>query len=119
MARGAGDTAEQLAAVWLRKQGFELLEQNLQCRFGEIDLVMRKADILALVEVKYRAAGLDAAALSVTAAKQRRLSQAAQWFFTRRPLWQGLQCRFDVLCVAGELARPEFKWLPAAFELQA
>jgi putative endonuclease len=116
-ARESGDAAERFAESWLRAKGFELLERQVSCRFGEIDLVMRRKRVLALVEVKYRAKDLSAAILSVSPVKQKKLSLAASWLYSQRPQWQSLEWRFDVLAVAGDMASPEVQWVPAAFEL--
>lgn len=113
----AGLRAEQVAAAWLKKQGLRLLETRVSCRFGELDLVMRQGNELVLVEVKYRATGLDSALASVSASKRKKLSLAAQWLYSQRPEWGSLVWRFDVIALAGDLSKPEVKWLPAAFEL--
>lgn len=113
-----GNAAEAFAEKWLAAKGFELLERQLSCRFGEIDLVMRRQQLLVLVEVKYRAKDLAGAIASVSLSKQKKLSLAASWLFANRPQWQSLEWRFDVLAIAGDLNDPTVQWLPAAFELQ-
>lgn len=115
--RQLGNAAEVVAEQWLSAKGFELLERQLRCRFGEIDLVMRRQQLLILVEVKYRAEELADAIASVSLSKQKKLSLAAGWLFANRPQWQSLEWRFDVLAIAGDLNNPKVQWLPAAFEL--
>lgn len=52
--REAGDRGEAMAAEYLRENGYELLASQFRCRFGEIDLIARRGDILCFVEVKLR-----------------------------------------------------------------
>ena len=114
-----GHALEDKAAAWLCQQGCELLEQRVVSRFGELDLVVKQQDVLVVVEVKYRRANMAEALESVTMAKRIKLIKAAQWLYANRPEWQSLQWRFDVVAVSGPAERPEFKWLKAAFDLQA
>ena len=106
-----GKPAEELACIYLQQQGLELLEKNYSCRQGEIDLVMRQADSLVLVEVRQRSdARFGGAAASVNAVKQRRLIFAARHYLRR--LREPPPCRFDVLLLEGE----NIQWLRAAFD---
>jgi len=52
-----GKLGEELAKSFLLEKGYEFLEANYQCRFGEIDLVMKKEDQIIFVEVKTRKPG--------------------------------------------------------------
>ena len=49
-----GQQKEELAAAWLERQGYEILEHNYRCRQGEIDLIARDGRYLVFIEVKYR-----------------------------------------------------------------
>ncbi len=49
-----GKLGEELAKSFLIEKGYEYLESNYSCRFGEIDLVMKKEDRIVFVEVKTR-----------------------------------------------------------------
>ena len=44
--REAGDRGEAMAAEYLRENGYEILASQFRCRFGEIDLIARRGDIL-------------------------------------------------------------------------
>jgi putative endonuclease len=92
----AGRQAEQRAEALLRGRGLKLLTRNYRCRGGEIDLVMRDAESLVFVEVRYRRhAQFGGALSSVDANKRRRLVVAAQHYLVSSG-WQG-PCRFDVV----------------------
>ena len=47
-----GFNAENLACEYLQKLGFEILSRNFHSRFGEIDIIAKKDEILHFVEVK-------------------------------------------------------------------
>ena len=49
-----GRSGEELAADFLRKRGFKIVERNYKCHFGEVDIIAREADTLVFVEVKTR-----------------------------------------------------------------
>lgn len=109
----AGAAAEQLALDYLSSRGLRLVERNFRARAGEIDLIMREAQELVFVEVRARAsAGFGGAAASVTAAKQRRIRRAAQFYLQSRlgaARWPAL--RFDVVA----LESGSIRWLRCAF----
>ncbi len=47
-----GEFAENLAALYLKKMGFTILDRNYTQKWGEIDIVARKGRIVHFVEVK-------------------------------------------------------------------
>lgn len=49
-----GRAGEQRAAEHLRGLGYEVLDRNWRCPQGEVDIVARRGDELAIVEVKTR-----------------------------------------------------------------
>ncbi|HAY63095.1 MAG TPA: YraN family protein, partial [Ruminococcaceae bacterium] len=36
---GSGRLGEQLTAEYLEEKGYEIVERNFKCRFGEIDVI--------------------------------------------------------------------------------
>lgn len=49
-----GKVGEEIARSYLLRKGYELLEQNFNTRFGELDLIMVKDKVLVFVEVKLK-----------------------------------------------------------------
>jgi len=49
-----GKLGEELAVEFLQKEGYEILETNWTFQKAEIDIIARKGDTLAVVEVKTR-----------------------------------------------------------------
>ncbi len=50
--RKTGDLGENIACKFLVKRGFEIVEQNYNKKWGEIDIIARKGQKLHFVEVK-------------------------------------------------------------------
>ncbi len=116
-ARAAGALFEEHALAHLQRAGLRLLERNFNTRFGELDLVMRDADTLVFVEVRYRRHGaFGGGAASIGMAKRERLMKAAQLFLQAHPRLAALPCRFDVLAFDGEAEAPRCEWQRAAFD---
>ena len=40
-----GNAAEHLAAAFLERKGFQILERNFRCRAGEIDLIAKEGGL--------------------------------------------------------------------------
>lgn len=49
-----GKLGEELAVEFLRKNGYEILETNWTFQKAEIDIIAKKENILAIIEVKTR-----------------------------------------------------------------
>ncbi len=49
-----GKHGEELAVAYLRKNGYEILQTNYVFQKAEIDIIAKKEDVLAIVEVKTR-----------------------------------------------------------------
>ena len=98
-----GSYFEQQACEFLQERGLILVAQNWQQpKVGELDLVMLEKgqawSTLVFVEVRQRQQShFGDAALSVTAAKQRKIIKAARHFLQQNPQYHKYECRFDVI----------------------
>ena len=110
-----GNRAERKALKYLNQKGMRPIESNYHCRFGEIDLIMRDQEYLVFVEVRFRKSDLFGGALaSVDRRKQAKLRRSAAHYLIRHKL-NDRACRFDILCLEGELRRPTIEWVKNAF----
>lgn len=50
--RKTGNIGEELAAKYLIKNSYQILERNFHTRFGEIDIICKKKDTIIFIEVK-------------------------------------------------------------------
>ena len=94
-----GVSAEGRAAALLMAKGYRILAKRFRTRYGEIDLVARKRNLLAFIEVKARAS-LDDAAYAVTARQQARIIDAAQGWLMAHPEHAEFDMRFDAMLIA-------------------
>jgi len=100
--RSVGSRYEEIAAEYLKGQGYEILQMNFRTKSGEIDIVARDGSYLAFVEVKYRrTSGAGYAASAVNAAKQRQISRTAALYLIKNRLPEETPCRFDVVALDG------------------
>lgn len=112
-----GAEAEAAARRWLESRGLRVLAQNYRCRAGELDIVALDGSTLAIVEVRYRERpGSIDPAVTVTAAKRRRLLVAAARFLQDHPAFRDHAMRFDVMSLTGALAAPRCDWIRGAFD---
>lgn len=49
-----GRRGEEAAARYLYRRGYEIVERNWKCAFGEADIIARDSDAIVFVEVKTR-----------------------------------------------------------------
>ena len=113
-----GRWGEALAADFLRKKGWEILDAGWRCRFGELDLVAREGDCLCFVEVKLRKSDRFAPGrAAVDRGKQARLRTTAELYLAQNPTER--QPRFDVAEVYAPqgtaTAQPRIVYLENAF----
>ena len=94
-----GKSAELLCLWHLRLKGYRILARRYKTPMGEIDLIARRGDTLAAIEVKARA-DFDSAGMAITPRQQRRITRAIAHFLGGRPDLAMLAARFDVMLVA-------------------
>ncbi len=98
IAEASGRRGERLAGWWLRLKGWSILDRRVRTPAGEVDLVARKGNLVAFVEVKLRktAAELD------YAIDERRLARVAAAAEVLMPRYAGPgdDIRVDVILIA-------------------
>ncbi len=95
-ARQLGIYGELVAARYLRRHGYTILETNFHSRYGEIDIIARHKDTLVFAEVKTR----DFTAISrpmeaVSYIKQQKIKSTALLYLST--LDREINVRFDVI----------------------
>src|SRR5436309_11388115 len=93
-----GLSAESRAAAFLTK-GYRILAKRWRTPYGEIDIVTRRRNLLAFIEVKARAS-LDEAAYAVTARQHVRIVAAAQAWLMPHPELAHFHLRFDAVLIS-------------------
>ena len=85
MSRAKGNLAEEKACKFLDENGFTIVERNFYSRFGEIDIIALKDEVLHFVEVK---SGLDfeSAIQNITPKKLSRLIRTGDVYIKKNKL---------------------------------
>lgn len=94
-----GQWGEEIAASYLRHQGYAILEHNIRTPYGEIDLLASQADTLIFVEIKTRSsASLGNPEISITPKKFAHMVSSAQSYLLEHPEFT-TGWRIDVISV--------------------
>ena len=115
----AGTWGEELAASYLRRRFYRILDRGYSCRFGEIDIIAKRGKNLVFVEVKLRKSDKFAEAKEfVDRKKQERILTTAAFYM--QGVSSHLQPRFDVIEIYApegiETKKPIINHLESAFE---
>jgi len=112
-----GEKGEKQAARYLKKKGYKVVTANYRCKYGEIDLIVRDADILIFIEVKTRTStdfGDPAAAVDYR--KQQQISKVAHHYLITHHN-DDVDARFDVISILSPRGqKTEIEHISDAFE---
>lgn len=109
-----GARGERMVLWYLRFRGYHLLDKNYMVGHREIDLIMRKRNLIVFVEIKSRN-NLNHAFLprwSVNYRKQRNIISASMYYLKRKGL-KNVSYRYDIAEV--DLSTHKITYLPNAF----
>jgi putative endonuclease len=93
-----GIQGEQAVALHLQRIGFTIVARNYRQRYGEIDVIARKDNVLAFVEVKTRSSCYIDPAEVIVPSKQRKIIMTAHTFLSEYN-YTNVICRFDIALV--------------------
>jgi len=113
-----GAQGEDLAAKFLQREGYAILDRNLRLGRGEIDIVAQDGDTIVFVEVKTlrKADEVFRPENNVTRDKQKHLIAAAKRYIATHQN-PGAYYRFDVVSVVlPEAGKPEIVLYRSAFQ---
>ena len=99
MSRAKGTIAEEKACEYLREHDFDIIDRNVYSRYGEIDIIALKEDVLHFVEVK-SAGEYDTAVQNITPVKLQRFLLTVASYLKKH--------RLDMAyCVDGVIVTPD------------
>lgn len=112
-----GEEGEKIAAEFLVKQGYRILERNFRTVLGEIDIVAQDGTMLVFVEVKARSgARFGVPQSAVDTRKQTKMSRVALAYLSQKKI-DTSECRFDVVGITrGPGGATSIEHLKDAFE---
>jgi putative endonuclease len=97
-----GFPAEEAASNYLQRKGYLIISRNYHCRYGEIDIIALKAELIVFIEVKSRRGDMEAAFSSVSIRKRLKLIRSALHFIQNNPQYEKQCMRFDVIGAVDE-----------------
>ena len=92
-----GKHGEDQAAQFCFKQKLKIIKRNYRCRFGEIDIIAERDDVLHFIEVKNRSHDLIPGRYAVNAGKQRHIRNCAQNYLMQHGITSDYLVSFDVI----------------------
>lgn len=109
-----GSMGESLAASYLERHGYKVLHKNYRYLKAEIDIIARKGNVLAVVEVKSRTSeDFEPIAGTVGRKKVALLVLAADQYVISRDI--DLEIRFDIITVYFQGQHPQLTHIENAF----
>lgn len=100
-AKETGRQGEDRALAYLEEKGYTLVQRNFRHRRAEIDLIVRKDQLLVFVEVKARQNTEYGFPESFVSPQQASLITEAADHYVREQNWSGM-IRFDIVAITLE-----------------
>lgn len=108
--RGFGKIGENIAADFLSKNGFRIIERNFRSgRFGELDIIATENEYMCFIEVKTRTSNLFGNPIEAVSFKKREKIKALAWIYLKFKNLGESNMRFDIVEVTGESIHGEFR----------
>ena len=114
-----GAKGEKLAAKFLKRKGYTIIQRNYRCKLGEIDIIAEQDRTIVFVEVRTKQTErFGPPQYSITSGKRWQISKAALYYIKEKRLVER-SCRFDVIAVtfSSGSRRPEIEHIENAFQL--
>tara|TARA_R110002050_G_scaffold94765_1_gene197038 strand:- start:18149 stop:18508 length:360 start_codon:yes stop_codon:yes gene_type:complete len=109
-----GKKGEQLAVDFLLKNGYNIIERNYRFNKAEVDIIAKKKDILAVIEVKTRSTIDFGNPQDFVKPKQiQRLVKAVDEYVTENDL--DVEVRFDIIAIVKKSKTFNIEHLENAF----
>lgn len=109
-----GQKGEELAANYLKEQGYIVLETNWRFKNLEADIIASKGDTLIVAEVKTRTSNFFGEPETfVTRQKQKNLIKTAHEYIERKQL--DLEVRFDIISIVMNSSGSKVNHIESAF----
>ena len=92
----SGILGEDVACKYLQNRGFEVIERNFHSKFGEIDIVAKRGEILHFIEVKSTSGDYEAS-YRLSPQKYEKILKTLNFYLLKNGLNNDFQV--DLLCI--------------------
>jgi putative endonuclease len=98
LSRAKGKQAEDIAISYLQDRGFKIVDRNYYSRFGEIDIIALKDEVLHFIEVK---SGEWNPIYQITPSKISKILKTAEIYMSKKKL--DFDYSFDALIISEDI----------------
>jgi putative endonuclease len=113
-----GKKGEELVAYSLEQAGYVICEKNYTSKFGEIDIIASKAELLVFIEVKIRQYTSFYLSELIVPAKRKKIIKTALWYISTHQV-DNMIYRFDVALLELEGTDYKINYIENAFTTEA
>lgn len=107
-----GDEGEEKACKFLLQNSYHIIERNWRTRYGEIDIIAEKENVLVFVEVKALPSGnAEILAHELDLRKQKKIIKTANYFLLKHRKYNSCKIRFDIIVI-------DMPDLPSVYHIQ-
>ena len=112
-----GEQGEKIARDYLENKGYEIVETNYRFGHGEVDIIVRKDQLLIFVEVKTKKFGDFGDPINwINRRKQRQIGRIAKGYLYENNITD-VDCQFDVITLNYEDGAYKINHIENAFWL--
>jgi len=110
-----GQSGEDAAAKFLKKNGYKIITRNYRCRYGEIDIIAREKNTWCFIEVKtIEKAEAESPFDTISAKKIEHIENSAAQYITENKLGNE-KIRFDAVAIKSAGEKKEIVLLKGIF----
>jgi len=101
-----GLEGEDRASQYFIDNGYKILERRFRLGSNEVDIIVKKEDIVAFVEVKtWDVLSMESLERSINARKRSRIREAASYFLVCHPELGTCRVRFDLVFLSRRMEK--------------
>ncbi len=116
--REIGSYGENTACEYLINKGYKILERNYRRGKAEVDIICKKDEIVAFVEVKTRRDDTFGSPVeSVNFYKTKQIAKVSEAYIIKNGLMGHINVRFDIIGIDHENGSPKIDHIEDAFRL--
>jgi putative endonuclease len=97
-----GFEQEQRAIQFLMNRDYQIIKNRYKTKFGEVDIIAKKDNLLVFIEVKARKKE-ELIEVILRASQIQRIKNAALFFIAQNPQFQNFDISFDFILVNDEI----------------
>ncbi|TKX30804.1 YraN family protein [Campylobacter estrildidarum] len=96
----SGVIGEDKACAFLKKRKFEILERNFHSKFGEIDIIAQKDEILHFIEVKFTQGNYELTE-RLNYKKYKKILKTIEFYKIKQGIFYDFQV--DLICIKDDI----------------